>query len=252
MLKSATHLGRLYFSFIPTKLVECSNIFNDFACANCFDALHDASGEPDESSLGKINHGIYLDRISEALPLANKSWRDLSISVPVDFTMLLHKRRWRIPDVLEINRRVMGLPVLPQMRKGGMWIGSHHPADACYVAPPAEDVATLMADLVEFCSCTHWPPLMKGVIAMQQLLLIHPFEDGNGRSARALMFCLADVEPVSIAVTFDVIEELWRFKQLRLLAVQQQIRNDNNWVPLLELLAECILRHVRNFDRDHN
>lgn len=58
-----------------------------------------------------------------------------------------------------------------------------------YIPPEAKDVPFLMKDLTEWINSlksSKLPVPIKAAISVYQLLTIHPFEDGNGRTARAL------------------------------------------------------------------
>lgn len=56
-----------------------------------------------------------------------------------------------------------------------------------YIPPEHSDVPPLMASFVEWLNTENDIPIpIKAAIATYQLLTIHPFEDGNGRTARAL------------------------------------------------------------------
>lgn len=56
-----------------------------------------------------------------------------------------------------------------------------------FEAPPAQDVPALMADFLGwFNSETNCDLLVKAGLAHLRFLTVHPFEDGNGRIARAL------------------------------------------------------------------
>jgi len=64
-----------------------------------------------------------------------------------------------------------------------------------YVPPPHNQVPTLVNDLCDFVNAPALPfihPLIKAIILHFLVGYIHPFEDGNGRAARALFywFCL--------------------------------------------------------------
>lgn len=69
------------------------------------------------------------------------------------------------------------------------WIGGndYNPCGASYVPPPPEEVAALLEDLCELCNGEHLPPLIQAAVAHAQFETIHPFEDGNGRTGRALI-----------------------------------------------------------------
>lgn len=69
------------------------------------------------------------------------------------------------------------------------WIGGndYNPCGADFVPPPPEEVAPLLADLAAFCNDDTLSPLVQAAIAHAQFETIHPFEDGNGRTGRALV-----------------------------------------------------------------
>ena len=69
------------------------------------------------------------------------------------------------------------------------WVGgnNYNPCGAAFVPPPAAEVLRLLDDLVRFCNDESLPPLAQAAIAHSQFETIHPFEDGNGRTGRALV-----------------------------------------------------------------
>lgn len=77
-----------------------------------------------------------------------------------------------------------------------------------YVAPDAELVRPLMAELVEDLrsSDPDCPPLVRAAMGHLNLVMIHPFRDGNGRMARALQTLILARERV-LAPEFSSIEE---------------------------------------------
>ena len=90
------------------------------------------------------------------------------------------------------------------------WIGGndYNPCGAAYVPPPPQEVAPLLDDLCRFCNADELPPLLQAAIAHAQFETIHPFDDGNGRTGRALVQVLlrrrglapAFVPPISVAL----------------------------------------------------
>lgn len=106
------------------------------------------------------------------------------------------------------------------------WIGGndYNPCGAAFVPPPPEEVGPLLDDLCELCNSQHLPPLLQAAIAHAQFETIHPFEDGNGRSGRALIHVVlrrrglapSYVPPVSVVFAnrkAAYIEGLTRFQQ---------------------------------------
>ena len=57
-----------------------------------------------------------------------------------------------------------------------------------YMPPPPDQVSRLMDDLVEWLRASRGPvhPLVLAAVAHIEFINIHPFDDGNGRTARAL------------------------------------------------------------------
>lgn len=59
-----------------------------------------------------------------------------------------------------------------------------------YTPPDARDVPRLMDDLLEFIGESELHPLLKACIAHFYFVYVHPFMDGNGRTARALSYMM--------------------------------------------------------------
>lgn len=76
-----------------------------------------------------------------------------------------------------------------RFRDGQNWIGGndYNPCGADFVPPPPEEVDRLIEDLCGFCNHADLPPLAHAAIAHAQFETIHPFNDGNGRTGRALL-----------------------------------------------------------------
>jgi Fic family protein len=69
------------------------------------------------------------------------------------------------------------------------WIGGNdfNPCGADFVPPPPEYVNDLIADLCEAINDDLLPPLVQAALVHAQFETIHPFDDGNGRTGRALI-----------------------------------------------------------------
>ncbi len=55
-----------------------------------------------------------------------------------------------------------------------------------YIPPEHSDIPQLLDELVEYVNTTDDHPLIIAAIVHYQLVTIHPFEDGNGRTARLM------------------------------------------------------------------
>jgi Fic family protein len=94
--------------------------------------------------------------------------------------------------VREIHKRlvkgVRGDKALPgQYRKGQNFVVNSSTGKVIYTPPVAAEVPGLMRDLVTWLSTEHGiNPVLESGIAQFQLVHVHPFSDGNGRTSRLL------------------------------------------------------------------
>lgn len=62
-----------------------------------------------------------------------------------------------------------------------------------YIPPEYCDIPALLDELVEYVNTTDAHPLIVAAVVHYQLVTIHPFEDGNGRTARLLSSYIMDL-----------------------------------------------------------
>jgi Fic family protein len=76
-----------------------------------------------------------------------------------------------------------------KLRDTQNWIGGndHNPCGADFVPPPPEYVAELLDDLCTAVNDESLPPIVQAALVHAQFETIHPFDDGNGRTGRALV-----------------------------------------------------------------
>ncbi len=100
--------------------------------------------------------------------------------------------RGHLVDIHQALLRTANVGIAGRMRAMQNWIGGndYNPCAAAFVPPPVDHLDRLLEDLLEFCNGEHLPPLMQAGIAHAQFETIHPFEDGNGRTGRALIHVL--------------------------------------------------------------
>lgn len=95
--------------------------------------------------------------------------------------------------IREIHERLMLQSPHPHLagRIRGVqnWIGGndYNPCGADFVPPPPEHVEGLLEDLCAAVNDDVMPPLVQAALVHAQFETIHPFEDGNGRTGRALI-----------------------------------------------------------------
>ncbi|MCF0150392.1 MAG: Fic family protein [Firmicutes bacterium] len=62
-----------------------------------------------------------------------------------------------------------------------------------YIPPEASDIEGLLQELIDYVNTTDDHPLLVAAVVHYQLVTIHPFEDGNGRTARLLSGYILDI-----------------------------------------------------------
>lgn len=127
-------------------------------------------------------------RNAEADAAAAGAWRQNRLALemgespdtaPADLCVL-HARLLRQTSQNSIAGRV---------RTEQNWVGrpsDRTPRTAVFVPPPPEMIPALMDDLAAWMSSPVEEPLSAAAIAHVQFVTIHPFDDGNGRTGRAL------------------------------------------------------------------
>ena len=88
---------------------------------------------------------------------------------------------------VNIHRALGVVGVSAGLRAVDVWIGGRDKVRADYVAPPPQHVPPLVEDLPVSERIRRNISLLLAAIAHVQFESIHPFEDGNGRSGRALI-----------------------------------------------------------------
>lgn len=138
--------------------------------------------------------------------------------------------RLTVRHLTDIHRRLMANSPNPSqagvVRTDQNWIGGndYNPCGADFVPPPPEHVPGLLSDLCDAAGDDSLPPLVQAALIHAQFETIHPFDDGNGRTGRALIHVIlrrrgmatSYVPPISVVLANDrdtYIRGLGRFRQ---------------------------------------
>lgn len=122
--------------------------------------------------------------------------------------------RFAVPEILAIHRQLMiggpGARLAGRIRTGQNWIGGndYNPCRADFVPPPVEHLPDLLDDLCAAIDDDLLPPIVQAALVHAQFETIHPFDDGNGRTGRALIHVVlrrrglaaAYVPPISVVL----------------------------------------------------
>lgn len=122
--------------------------------------------------------------------------------------------RFGVAEITAIHQRLMASAanshLAGKIRTQQNWIGGndHNPCGADFVPPPPEEVHRLLDDLCAAINDEQLSPLVQAALVHAQFETIHPFEDGNGRTGRALIHVIFKrrglapryLPPVSVAL----------------------------------------------------
>lgn len=121
----------------------------------------------------------------------------------INTTLVQEKQSITVQNIIEIHRRVLGHAhpfEAGQFRSTQVFVGNHVP-------PHPTDVDRFMAEFDFWLSSPtihNYHPIEFAALAHYRLVYIHPFTDGNGRTARLLMNLIlmrAGFPPVTIKVS---------------------------------------------------
>jgi Fic family protein len=91
-------------------------------------------------------------------------------------------------------------------RPGPIWVRNDSTGDVVYEAPDYEQVPELIDSLIQSLESDGSPPLIRAAMAHLNLVMIHPFRDGNGRMSRCLQTLVLAREQI-LPKEFSSIEE---------------------------------------------
>ncbi len=120
--------------------------------------------------------------------------------------------RFSVDQITAIHRRLMesapNRHIAGRIRTGQNWIGGndYNPCGAAFVPPPPDQVPALLEDFCKAMNSDLLPPVVQAALVHAQFETIHPFDDGNGRTGRALIHVIlrrrgiapAYVPPISV------------------------------------------------------
>lgn len=115
-------------------------------------------------------------------------------------------------------------------RPGPIWIRNDATGDVVYEGPPSEDVPALIEELTDALSADdETPAMIRAAMAHLNLVMIHPYRDGNGRMSRCLQTLVLARDQI-LAPQFSSIEEYLGQNTQAYYRVLQQVGGEA-WKP---------------------
>ena len=112
------------------------------------------------------------------------------------------------------------------------------------IPPSPKDIPQLMKHLADqiHSSRSTLHPIELAAMAHKRLVDIHPFVDGNGRTARLLMNLIL----VNAGYGVVSIPPIWRNDYINALSASRRL---NDIEPFSKLIAECVIETERDYCR---
>jgi Fic family protein len=136
--------------------------------------------------------GGYRDAMTYVLQIA----QDSAASVDAGLLKSLH--------FMMIKHRLDKDP--GRWRPGDVYVVRESTGEQTYEGPPSDAVPELIAEMIDELEGSNAPVLLRAAMAHLNLVMVHPFRDGNGRMARALQTLILAREEIRAPV-FSSIEE---------------------------------------------
>jgi Fic family protein len=115
-------------------------------------------------------------------------------------------------------------------RPGPIWIRNDATGDIVYEGPPAEELPELVQELTsDVSSDSETPVMVTAAMAHLNLVMIHPFRDGNGRMSRCLQTLVLARDQI-LAPQFSSIEEYLGRNTQSYYKVLQEVGSES-WHP---------------------
>jgi Fic family protein len=175
------------------RAVQGSNSIEGYD-ANLDDVVAAVDGEPtlDATAETQLALAGYRDAMTYVLQVAvdDEAAVDEGMIKALHFMMLKH-------DLSKSPGR---------WRPGYIGVRNDESGEIVYDGPDADDVPTLIASMLDQLESDDGPVLVRAALAHLNLVMIHPFRDGNGRMARCLQTLVLAREQI-VAPVFSSVEE---------------------------------------------
>jgi Fic family protein len=175
------------------RAVQGSNSIEGYD-ASLDDVIAAVAGEPTMDADEETQHALagYRDAMTYVLQIAEDEALEIEEGLikSLHFMMIKHDLR-KNPG---------------QWRPGDVYVRREESGEIVYTGPPSDEVPGLMGELLHDLRRDEGPVLVKAAMAHLNLVLIHPFSDGNGRMGRCLQTLVLARDRV-LAPVFSSIEE---------------------------------------------
>lgn len=215
--------GRPYQCFIPRPLfpsIELSRVKAFAALDRAFRHTADGSG--------------FMDRAAATIAQTRNKLeaKDRHAEASAVLSTCLARDRLGIEQLKKANAALTGKSQAI-FRTRPVWMGAIHPSDSWHVGSPPGRLNGLMKALTDLPSSA-LPASLQALIGLLRLLQIHPFEDGNGRTARCYAVWLAHRRLGPATRMLDLLDALCDRSRFDLNAASLEVQNSGRFDVILD------------------
>lgn len=160
--------------------------------------------------------------------------------VTLDEILAIHK------TLIEDDKRMAA--TAGQLRTSPVWIGGSNrwntPVGAAMAGVVPEELPRSLDDLSDFAARRDVPALVKAALVHAQFENIHPFEDGNGRTGRALITSMLRSDGVMHNITVPISAAILSESKEYFSALTSY--REGNAGPIIYIFAQATVRSIDN------
>lgn len=122
------------------------------------------------------------------------------------------------------------------------------PEGPVYTPPDASKVPDMMSGLIDFIRNSELHPVLKACIAHFYFVYVHPFEDGNGRTARALSYMMLLQSGYDFFRYFSVSDITAKERGRYYRSIQNSENEDGDITYFIDCYSGILARSVRHME----
>ena len=199
------------------------------------------------SSLAIENNSLSLEQVTaivEGKRVLGPPKEILEVKNAIDaYELLLELNPYNEKDLLRAHRLMMNNLVKEngRYRQGDVGVFS---GDKCiHMAPPAQRVPILIADLIAWVKTTKVHPLISSCVFHYEFEFIHPFADGNGRLGRMWQnVLLMKWKPIFAWIPVETIVKEHQQEYYKAIAQSDKIASST---PFISFMLHCLLESLK-------
>lgn len=152
-----------------------------------------------------------------------------------------------IIDIARIVTRNAAEEQVTGYRTGKVFVMSRE--EVIYQPPEAKMVPEMMAALIDFIHSSELHPVLKACIAHFYFVYVHPFGDGNGRTARALSYMMLQQSGYEFFRYFSISSLVAKERGRYYKAIRNVEDSDGDMTYFIDFYSDMLARSVEEMEK---